>query len=76
MALRVHVQLSTTMQHGKQNILFETNGSVLIYNVLMSRDVVDSLNADYAQYYKHAIETDYAGDDSKWEIIRALIAFR
>lgn len=42
----------------------------------MYRDVVDSYNEQYAQYYKHAIETDFAGDDNTWQLIRSLLAFR
>jgi len=37
---------------------------------------VDTLNENYAQYYKHAITTDFEGDVVKWSIVQVLLVVR
>jgi len=40
------------------------------------RSGVDTLNENYAQYYKHAITTDFEGDVVKWSIVQVLLVVR
>lgn len=34
------------------------------------------MNAKYAKYYRHAIETDFSGDESNWSIVQSLVLAR
>jgi len=43
---------------------------------LVHRSGVDTLNENYAQYYKHAITTDFEGDVVKWSIVQVLLVVR
>lgn len=44
--------------------------------VVLGREAVDLLNTEYSQYYKHAIETDFSGDDTNWTTVKGLVLTR
>lgn len=75
-AMTMAVQVSAEKTNGMQGTLRSDCISTTFNETWYCRERLDSLNDEYGQYYKHAIETDFAGDDGKWKVVQAMVQLR